>query len=56
MEPADYIVLRLEGDYAILQRTDVAGEEEFFIARALLPTETDEGSRLHRECFVYTIM
>ena len=55
MEPADYIVLRLDGDYAVLRRTDVPSEEDFFIARAFLPEAADEGSRLQYEAFVYTL-
>lgn len=56
MEPADYIVLQIDGDYATLQRTDAASEEPFFIARALLPEGIDEGSRLHRACMEYTLI
>ena len=56
MEPADYVVVRLDGDYALLRRTDIETEESFFIARALLPEAVDEGSRLHRELFEYTLL
>lgn len=53
MEPHDYTVRRIEGEYAIL--TDEHGEE-LFIALALLPEGTDEGSRLHYEMFSYTLL
>ena len=56
MEPMEYIVLRLEGDYALLQRTDKPVPEPLFIARALLPAETDEGSRLRYEMLEYQIL
>jgi len=56
MEPKDYIVTRIDGDYAYLRRTDVAEEQELFIARALLPEGTDEGSRLHYEMLEYTLL
>ncbi len=53
MEPKDYIVKRIEGEYAILE--DEAGGE-LFIALALLPEGTDLGSRLHYELFSYTLL
>lgn len=31
MEPKDYIVSRIEGEYAYLKRTDIESEEELFI-------------------------
>ena len=45
METKYYIVARIDGDYAWLNRTD-AEEEPLFIARALLPEAIDEGTRL----------
>jgi len=56
MEPKDYVVTRIDGDYAYLKRTDVLEEQELFIARALLPEGTDEGSRLHYEMLEYTLL
>ena len=53
METHDYTVRRIEGEYAIL--VDEGGEE-LFIALALLPEGTDEGSRLHYELFSYTLL
>ena len=41
MEPKDYIVSRIEGEYAYLKRTDIESEEELFIAMALLPLGVD---------------
>ena len=54
MEPKDYTVVRIEGEYAIL-RDDVSGEE-LFIAMALLPLGVDLGSRLHYEMLEYTLI
>ena len=54
MEPHDYKVLRIEGEYAIL--SDIDTKEELFIAMALLPLGVDVGSRLHYEMFEYTIV
>ncbi len=56
MEYREYILTRIESDYAYLKRTDVPCEEELFIARALLPPEADEGSRLKYEMLEYTLI
>ncbi len=53
MEPKDYIVERIEGEYAILK--DDSGEE-LFIAMALLPMGVDVGTKLHYEMFEYSII
>lgn len=53
MEPKDYILTRIEGEYAYL--TD-AGGEEVFIALALLPMGATVGSKLHFEMFEYTLI
>lgn len=42
----DYIVERIDGDYAMLKRTNLPEEEAKMVARALLPEEIREGSRL----------
>ena len=52
MEPKDYTVIKIEGEYATLK--DDSGEE-LFIAMALLPMGTDVGSRLHYEMLEYTL-
>ena len=46
MEPHEYIVTDIQGDYAYLQQTDADGAEPFQVALALLPPETDIGTRL----------
>lgn len=53
MEPKDYIVAKIEGEYATLQNVVDGGE--IFIAMALLPEGVDLGSRLHFENFEYTL-
>ena len=56
MEPKDYTVIRIEGEYAYL-RDDASPETApLFIALALLPAGTDEGTRLHCELFQYEII
>ena len=47
MEPKDYIVAKIEGEYATLR--DTASGEELFIAMALLPEGVDVGTKLHYE-------
>ncbi len=55
MEPKDYIVTRIEGEYAYLAEIGKVGEE-LFIALALLPQGTDEGTKLHYEMPEYTVI
>ena len=54
MEPKDYIVSKIEGEYATLKNIEDGGE--IFIAMALLPEGCDLGSHLHYECFAYTLI
>ena len=56
MEIWNYIVEKIDGDYAYLRRTDIADNELKLVARALLPAEIAEGSRLKYELFEYTII
>lgn len=53
MEPHDYTVDRIEGEYAYLKDSETG--VELFIALALLPEGTDVGSRLHYEMMEYTL-
>lgn len=52
----NYVVHRIDGDYAFLLEEDVAGSEEKCVARALLPAEIAEGSRLSYECLQYELL
>lgn len=54
MEPKDYTVVKIEGEYAYIK--DDKTQEELFIALALLPIGTDIGSRLHYEMLEYTLI
>ena len=51
----DYEVIQIDGDYAHLRNLDRPEDELKLVARALLPQEIQEGSRLHYECFEYTL-
>lgn len=51
----DYIVVKIDGDYAHLQRVDKPEDELKLVARALLPMEIMENSRLHYELMQYTL-
>lgn len=46
MEQHDFIVTDISGDYAYLQQTDAEGAAPFQVALALLPPETDIGTKL----------
>jgi hypothetical protein len=55
MEPKDYIVIKIEGEYAYLQ--EIGSEDEaLFIALYLLPMGVDVGTKLHYEWLTYTII
>ena len=54
MEPKDYILDRIDGEYAYLK--DVENGNEIFIALALLPMGADVGSRIHFEMLEYTLI
>ena len=55
MEPKDYTVIRIEGEYAYLREVGAAPGNERFIAMALLPDGVDIGTRLHYEMLTYTM-
>ncbi len=46
MEQHDFMVKDIQGDYAFLIQTDADISELFQVAMALLPPETDIGTRL----------
>ncbi len=50
-----YIVSRLDGDYAYLQKEEESETELKCVARALLPPEIVEGSRLVYEMMEYSM-
>ena len=53
MEPKDYTVAKIEGEYATLKEEN---GNELFIALALLPEGTDINSSLHFENFEYSLI
>ena len=56
LEPKDYIVVRIEGDYAYLRLLDGSSPEELFITLALLPVGTDVGTKLRCDMPDFTIL
>ncbi|MDD6482533.1 MAG: chorismate--pyruvate lyase [Lachnospiraceae bacterium] len=56
METWFYEVVRIDGDYAHLKRTDVVSDELKLVARALLPEEIMEGTKLKYELLQYEII
>ena len=56
MEPKDYTVIKIEGEYAYLRDDASPTTPPLFIALALLPSGVDEGTRLHCELFQYEII
>ena len=51
-----YVVVSIDGDYANLKRTDIESDELKLVARALLPPEIMEGSKLKYEWLQYEII
>ena len=56
METWYYEVADIDGDYAHLRRTDIVSDDLKLVARALLPPEIMEGSRLKYELMQYQMM
>ncbi len=56
MESAVYIVDSFDGDYVHLRRTDIESDDLKLVARALLPPEIREGTKLKYEMLQYSIM
>ena len=56
LTPKTYTVERIDGDYAYLLLEGESGLGEKCVARALLPPEISEGSRLRYEMLQYELM
>lgn len=54
-ERVDYIIERIDGDYAYLKKVENPDEELKCVARALLPEEIMEGSRVAYELLQYSM-
>ena len=55
METWYYEVVSIDGDYANLRRMDIESADLKLVARALLPEEISEGSKLKYEMFEYIL-
>ena len=55
-ERKEYTIERLDGDYAYLKLAEEPELELKCVARALLPEEITEGSRLAYEMMEYTLL
>ena len=56
METWYYVVQSIDGDYANLKRTDIESDELKLVARALLPEDISEGTKLKYELMQYFII
>lgn len=56
MNRFEYIVESIDGDYAHLRRIDEQADDLKLVARALLPAEIVEGTKLLYEWMQYSIM
>ena len=56
MEPKDYTLVKIEGEYAYLREIGESDpEKDIYIALALLPAGVDVGDKFHYEMFAYTV-
>lgn len=56
METWFYEVVSIDGDYANLKRTDIESDDLKLVARALLPPEIMEESKLKYELMQYELL
>lgn len=56
METWYYVVASIDGDYANLKRTDIESVDLKLVARALLPENIEEGSKLKYEFLQYELI
>ncbi len=56
MNTFQYQVVQIDGDYANLRRIDIESDEIKLVARALLPPEITEGTKLLYEYMQYQII
>lgn len=56
MEVYHYLVEKIDGDYAHLRNLDKSEEELKLVARAILPPDISEGTKLKYECLEYSII
>ena len=56
METWYYEVVSIDGDYANLRRTDIESDDLKLVARALLPPDIVEGSKLKYEMLQYELL
>lgn len=56
METWYYEVVSIDGDYVNLKRTDIESDDLKLVARALLPPQIMEGSKLRYEMMQYEMI
>ena len=56
MNTFQYQVASIDGDYANLKRIDIESDEIKLVARALLPPDISEGTKLRYEYMQYEVM
>ncbi len=56
MNSFQYQVASIDGDYANLKRIDIESDEIKLVARALLPPDISEGTKLRYEYMQYEVM
>ena len=56
MEEKDYVVIKIDGEYAYLREIGKGAETDVFVALYLLPLGITVGTKLHSQFFEYTLI
>ena len=56
MTPKDFVIIRIDGEYAYLKEIGNEASDEVCVALFLLPMNVDVGSNLHYEMLEYTLI
>ena len=56
LDPVNYTVQKIDGDYAYLKNLDSLDKEAILVARAHLPMDIDEGTKLLWQDLEYFIV
>jgi hypothetical protein len=56
MEAFEYLVEKIDGDYAQLRRIDLPDGDLKLVARAILPPQIEEGTHLLYEYLEYSVI
>ena len=56
MTPKDFVIIRIDGEYAYLKEIGNDNSDEVCVALSLLPMNVDVGTKLHYEMLEYSLI